>query len=71
MKADPLILQMKYADIIQLLAKELNISLDESLKVFYTSRLYQLLKDGVSDMHCLSLGYLVEDLITEYRKNGN
>jgi hypothetical protein len=71
MNADPLILQMKYAEIIHQLAEQLNISFDESLKIFYTSRLYQLLKDGVSDMHCLSEGYLVEDLISEWTiKNG-
>lgn len=67
MMADPLILQMKYADIIKLFSKKIGLSLDESLKVFYHSQLYQLLKDGVSDMHCMSEAYLVEDLENEYR----
>ena len=62
MNAEPLILQMKYADIIQLFAEQEKISLDEALSFFYHSDTYQLLKDGVSDMHCMSDGYLAEEL---------
>lgn len=69
MNAEPLILQMKYADIIQLFAEQEKISLDEALSFFYHSDTYQLLKDGVSDMHCMSDGYLVEELEREYKKN--
>lgn len=66
MKAEPLILQMKYADIVELFAKQNNLSLDKALQLFYESKLYQLLKDGVSDMHCMSVAYLAEDLQREY-----
>ena len=69
MNAEPLILQMKYADIIQLVAEQEKISLDEALSFFYHSDTYQLLKDGVSDMHCMSDGYLAEELEREYKKN--
>ena len=69
MNAEPLILQMKYADIIQLFAEQEKISLDEALSFFYHSDTYQLLKDGVSDMHCMSDGYLAEELEREYKKN--
>lgn len=66
MKAEPLILQMKYADVIQLFAEKQGISLDEALDFFYHSKVYQLLKDGVSDMHCMSEDYLAEDIEKEY-----
>lgn len=68
MNAEPLILQMKYADIVRIFSEQMNISLDEALKFFYHSKLYQLMKDGVSDMHCMSEEYLVEDLKEEFLK---
>ena len=71
MNAEPLILQMKYADVVKLFAEQTGLSLDEALGFFYHSNLYQLLKDGVSDMHCMSEEYLVEDLTEEYQKVKN
>lgn len=68
MNAEPLILQMKYADVVKLFSEQAGISLDEALKVFYHSQLYQLIKDGVSDMHCMSVAYLAEDLQREYQE---
>lgn len=41
--------------------------MDDALKFFYHSDLYQLVKDGVSDMHCMSEAYLIEDLWEEYQ----
>ena len=35
MRAHPILLQKKYARIIELFAKEMNISLDEALGIFY------------------------------------
>lgn len=67
MKANPILLQKKYARVIALFAEEANISLDEGLKFFYHSFVYQLMKDGVSDMHCMSDEYLAEDLLREYK----
>lgn len=34
--------------------------------LFYHSQVYQLIRDGVSDMHCMSDGYLAEELEQEY-----
>ena len=33
---------------------------------FYHSQVYQLIRDGVSDMHCMSDAYLTEELEQEY-----
>lgn len=67
MNANETLLQMKYTRIVSLFAKQMNITLDEALRFFYKSITYDLMKDGISDMHCMSDAYLVEDLEEEYR----
>lgn len=59
-------LQKKYSRVIACFAKEQGISLDAALDFFYRSEVYQLMRDGVSDMHCMSDEYLAEDLKQEY-----
>ena len=66
MMANPILLQKKYARIINLFSKENNISLNEALNFFYHSTVYQLMKNGISDMHCMSDDYLAENLTEEY-----
>ena len=41
--------------------------LDAALGLFYHSEVYQLMRDGVSDMHCMSDLYLAEELRLEYQ----
>ena len=67
MNANETLLQMKYTRIVSLFAKQMNITLDESLRFFYKSVTYELMKNGISDMHCMSDAYLVEDLEEEYK----
>ena len=59
MTANPILLQKKYARVIECFAKQQGLSLDEALGLFYHSEVYQLMRDGVSDMHCMSDAYLV------------
>ena len=68
MNANATLLQMKYARIVGLFAKQTGISLDDALAFFYHSDLYQLVKAGISDMHCMSDDYLAEDLRREYQE---
>ena len=65
MNANPILLQKKYTRIVALYAEEMKISLDEALKIFYNSEVYRLISVGVSDMHCMSDDYLVQELIEE------
>lgn len=65
MNANPILLQKKYSRIIECFAKQQGISLDAALYVFYHSEVYQLIRDGVSDMHCMSDTYLAEELRQE------
>lgn len=67
MNANPILLQKKYVRIIELFAKENQVSLDEALAFFYNSVLYQIVSDGSSDMHCMSDQYLVRELVEEYK----
>ena len=67
MNASPTLLQKKYARVINCFANRSKLSLDDALDFFYQSQLYPLLRDGVSDMHCMSDLYLAEELEEEYR----
>lgn len=69
MTANPILLQKKYGRVIECFAKKCGISLDEALDFFYHSELYPLMRDGVSDMHCMSDAYLTEELEQEYCQN--
>ena len=66
MIANPILLQKKYSRVIECFAKLQGISLDAALEFFYHSEAYQLMRDGVSDMHCMSDAYLAEELKQEY-----
>ena len=66
MTANPILLQKKYSRIIERFARQQGISLDAALDFFYHSEVYQLIRHGVSDMHCMSDAYLAEELKQEY-----
>ena len=66
MRANPILLQKKYSRVIECFAKQHGLSLDAALDFFYHSQVYQLIRDGVSDMHCMSDLYLAEELKDEY-----
>ena len=68
MTANPILLQKKYSRIIECFAKQQGLSLDAALDFFYHSQVYQLIRDGVSDMHCMSDEYLADELILEYQE---
>lgn len=68
MMANPILLQKKYVRVIECFAKQQGISLDEALDLFYRSEVYQLMREGVSDMHCMSDLYLAEELRLEYEE---
>ena len=67
MTAIPILLQKKYSRVIDCFARQQEISLDAALNFFYHSEVYQLIRDGVSDMHCMSDVYLAEELEQEYQ----
>ena len=70
MIANPILLQMKYARIIDIFAKKAGISLEKALDFFYNSKEYDLINEGIADLHCMSDDYLADDLLKEL-KNEN
>lgn len=67
MNANPILLQMKYARVIKQFAELAHISVREAMDFFYHSLERELIRDGVSDLHCMSDYYLAEDLLEEYQ----
>lgn len=65
MTADKTLLRMKYADIVKLLAERTGLSMEAALRRFYESREYRLLSRGISDQHCMTPDYIVDDIISE------
>lgn len=57
---------MKYARIVAIFAKESGLTLEDALAFFYDSDTYDLISNGVADMHCRSDEYLAEELMMEY-----
>ena len=68
MNANPILLQKKYARVVELFAKENAITVAKALDISYHSQLYELMSNGVSDMHCMSDEYLVHELINEQKE---
>lgn len=68
MQANPTLLRLKYGRIVERFARLSNLSLEDALGFFYESQTYELISQGVSDMHCLSDYYLADELMSEYLK---
>ena len=50
----------------ELFSSKAGLTRSEALEFFYHSMIYQLMSEGVSDMHCMSDDYLAEELLDEY-----
>lgn len=68
--AHPVLLQRKYARVVWLFAQKAGISVRQALDFFYQSLEYELMSEGVSNLHCMSDDYLAEDLLDEWQGHG-
>ena len=66
--ANPILLQKKYARIVECFSVKAGISLAKALDFFYHSETYPLISQGVSDLHCMSDEYLADELLQEYQE---
>ena len=66
MEANKVLLQKMYTKIIIEFSEQTGNSIEESMDYFYKSTTYDLVKDGVSDMHCRGYKYLADELMLEY-----
>jgi hypothetical protein len=69
MTANRTLVGHKCCNVIKAYAELAGIPLREALDVFYKSRLYHEIRNGISDMHCRSDGYLAEELQIEEKQN--
>ena len=67
MTANPVLLQMKYASIIAAFCDRTGSSTEKALDFFYHSVTFELIREGVSDLHCMSDDYLAEMLEEEMK----
>lgn len=65
MEAHKVLLQSLYKKIIMEFARRTGKTLEESMDYFYTSKTYELISQGVSDLHCRGEKYLTEELMLE------
>ena len=68
MMANPILLQKKYARVVEAFAEKAGLTLDAALDFFYRSETYRLISEGVSDLHCMSDAYLADELTGEYQE---
>lgn len=61
-------MQMKYARIIDGLAKKLKLPIEKAMDLFYSSTTFELIEKGIADLHARSEIYLVDELILELRE---
>ncbi|MBO4984237.1 MAG: DUF3791 domain-containing protein [Bacteroides sp.] len=67
MDAVGIIKQLKYARIINAFAEQAGIPLSQAMDMFYHSITFQLLQEGIADLHCRSDLYLVDELKREFQ----
>lgn len=56
-------LDMKYARIIKLIADREHISREEAMDMLYTSPMFNLIEEGIADLHCRSDLYLAGEIM--------
>jgi hypothetical protein len=66
MEANKVLLQKMYTKIIIEFSQQTGKSVEDSMDYFYKSTTYDLVRDGISDMHCRGYKYLADELMLEY-----
>lgn len=54
--------------VINMLAEKLKISKDEALEIFYNSKTYETMAEGLGDMHCMSEYFIRDEIVDELKK---
>ena len=67
MEANRIILDMKYARIIEILAGRMKMTREEAMDMFYRSPVFELIDRGIADMNCRSDQYLADEFINEQK----
>lgn len=59
------VLQMKYARIIDAMARLGRMTPEEAMDIFYNAPLMPLIQEGVADLHCRSDEYLATEILRD------
>lgn len=65
------VLWRKQSRIVMMLANELQVSPEDALDIYYTSKTAKLLADPNSGLQLMSDNYVFEDLLMELNKDNN
>ena len=65
------LLQMKFARIVSLLAKDLGVPEPEALDLFYRSKTYQNLCSGENGLHNMGDLFIVDELLLELGRSNS
>ena len=68
MTANRTLLWRKYGHVINAIAVRQGVDLKQAMDIFYKSHTYQEMRIGISDMHCRSDEYLVEEIAREHEE---
>jgi len=66
MDANKILLQYLYKKIIVEFSRVTGKDLEESMDHFYNSTTYDLISNGIGEMHCRGVKYLTDELLLEY-----
>lgn len=65
------LLDEKYARIIECMSEMYHVSLTKAMDIFYNSETAALINDGIADLHCRSDKYLAGEIWTEYQEQSS
>ena len=68
MDSKQILLQMKYARLIEGIAERQGIPIEDAMDRFYHSKTFELIDKGVADLHCRSDLYLIDEFCMEWEK---
>jgi hypothetical protein len=61
-----IVMDAKYARIIECISEMHGVSIDEATDIFYNSETFGLIEQGVADLHCRSDKYLANEVWREW-----
>ncbi len=61
-----IVMDAKYARIITQISQMYGITLEKATDIFYNSETFELIQEGVADLHCRSDKYLATEIWNEY-----
>lgn len=68
MEANITLMRMMYAKVIKAFAELTCMPVQRAARLFYNSKLFELISEGVADLHCRSEYYLAEELKLELQR---